>query len=149
MRIHKDESDKFIATMVKQARHYPISFRAFNKHSNQMYYSYPGCNPQIAFISTSDGWAMYPADKPIRVDYCLASNLDSILMRGSDLSDINGLEIFESDIIMNLTSECSLGQGLQFLKATVYLKNGIFYEDYLHQPIYTYHSMEILGNLYE
>ena len=138
-----------ISVVARANRQYRPAYRAYNKHTKQMVYCFPKCSPQVAFILTPDGWGMYPSDVPLRDDNCLANMQDSILLRGTGRQDAMALEIYEGDIVKNLTSTCDIGQGLQFMYAEVYYQDGVFYENYFHEPIYSYPNLEVVGNKYE
>lgn len=125
------------------------SFRAYNKETGMMVYYCEGANPPMMLIFGVNSWGFYRADEPILDTNCMASPVDSILMQGSGRPDKNEVELFEGDLVKDLRSGCDLAQGTDFLYAEIYIRDGVFYENYFNQPIHFYPYLQIIGNKYE
>jgi hypothetical protein len=127
------------------------SFRAFNLKNREVIYCFNKCKPSVAFVCTNLSWGFYSVTNDnIDIDNCLASPVDSILSRGSGWYGVSGLEIYEHDIIKNLSNtEFSAGTEKIYLCGQVYYRNGVFYESYFNQPITNYKVLEVQGNFYE
>ena len=137
-------------TIVKSSKIETPSFRGFNLTTKEVVYCFKGCSPKTAFICTNDTWGFYPViNNSIEVGVCLANPQNSTLSRGSGRYDVSGLEIFEFDIVRNLSSEFSVGIEKTFLFGEIYYRNGIFYESYFNMPLNHYNVLEVCGNRFE
>ena len=137
-------------TKVKAAKIEIPSFRGFNWVTGEVVYCFKKCSPKTAFMCNHESWGFYPVvNNLVSIDVCLSNPTNSILSRGSGRYDSSGLEIFEYDIVKNLTSEFSVGNEKCFLFGEIYYRNGVFYESYFNMPISHYQFLEVVGNRFE
>lgn len=126
------------------------SFRCFNLATKEVIYCFKGVAPNTAFICTAESWGFFPvSSNGIEVNTCLGCPQDSLLSQGSGFDDVNGVEIYQYDIVRDLTSEFSVGKEKVFLCGEVYIKDGIFRESYFNQPLHIYKNIEVIGNRLE
>ena len=123
------------------------SFRAYKSKTDEMVYccEHSAIKTSIAF-APNGRWSIHLASNPS----CILANYETgILMRGSGRTDVNGLEIYEGDIIQDLsTAPLGIGCG-DYVAAAVLYGDGLFYEDYFKQTINFYANLEVVGNIYQ
>ena len=123
------------------------SFRAYKPKTKEIIYCAEGATIKTSIAFSPDGrWSIHLHSDPKVI---LANYEECILMRGSGRADINGLEIYERDIVQDLsTFPLGLGCG-DYIATSISYKDGLFYEDYFKQPIHFYENLEIVGNVFE
>ena len=128
----------------------PPSYRCFNIPRKEVVYCYKGVSPNTAFVCTADSWGFYPiSNLGIEVNSCLGNPQDSFLSKGSGFKDRFGIEVYQYDIVRDLSCEFSVGNEKAFLCGEVYFKDGVFRESYFNQPIHIYKQLEVIGNRFE
>jgi len=122
------------------------AFRAYKPKTEELIYCAEGALIKTTIAFAPEGrWSIHLHSDPKVI---LANYEECILMRGSGQPDSNGLEIYEGDIVQDLsTFPLGLGCG-DYVTAAIIYKSGLFYEDYFKQPIYFYDNLEVVGDVF-
>jgi hypothetical protein len=113
-----------------------IKFRAW--HNGEMLYQHPAMSYHV-FNITPDGKVFY-RDEP---GYVNGKNHDSVLMQFTGFLDVDGDEIYESDVCR---VKYAGGNGDIYINKIVWDECGW---SIANSPLWTWEYFEIIGNIYE